>query len=72
MTPEEEDNYDKGLLYEKVPEILTRGHQVCLKRVNKIEERAAQAGWVPDLVNGIHFSNIGEDSFNGVLLCFKV
>ena len=25
MTPEEEDDFDKGMVYDKVPEILTRG-----------------------------------------------
>ena len=46
MKPEQEDEYKKGLLYEKVPEILTRGHVVNTKRVEKIEERAEfQVTW---------------------------
>ena len=43
MNPEEETDCDRGLVYDKVPEILTRGHQVSQKRVAKIEERAAYA-----------------------------
>ena len=46
MTPEEENDFDKGMVYDKVPEILTRGHQVSQKRVSKIEERAAQAEYL--------------------------
>ena len=46
MNPEEEDDYDRGLAYNKVPEILTRGHQVSHKRVAKIEERAAYAKYM--------------------------
>ena len=38
MNPEEENDYDRGLVYNKVPEILTCGHQVSQKRVAKIEE----------------------------------
>ena len=37
---EEESEFRKGLVFEKVPEILTRGHLVTETRVSKIEERA--------------------------------
>ena len=37
---EEESEYRKGLVFEKVPEILTRGHVIDEMRVGKIEERA--------------------------------
>ena len=43
MNPEDEDDYDRGLVYDKVPEIVTRGHQ---KRVAKIEKRAAYAKYL--------------------------
>ena len=46
MNPEEEDDYDRGLVYDRVPEILTRGHQVSQKRVARIEERAAYAKYL--------------------------
>ena len=46
MNPEEEDDYDRGLVYDTVPEILTRGHQVSQKRVAKMEERAAYAKYL--------------------------
>ena len=37
------NDYDRGLVYDKVPEILTSGHQ---KRAAKIEERAAHAKYL--------------------------
>ena len=37
---EEEDEYRKGIIFEKVPEILTRGHVVNERRVGLMEERA--------------------------------
>ena len=46
MTVEEEDDYDKGLVYEKIPEVLTRGHVVSPKRVDLIQERAAHARYL--------------------------
>ena len=46
MTPEEEDDFDKGMIYDKIPEILTRGHEVSQKRVTKIEERAAKVEYL--------------------------
>ena len=46
MNPEKEDDYDRGLVYNKVPEILTRGHQVSQKRVARIEERVAYAKYL--------------------------
>ena len=36
MNPKEETEYDGGLVYDKVPEILTCRHQVSQKRVAKI------------------------------------
>ena len=44
MNPEEEDDFDKGLVFEKVPEILTRGHTLgrgLKTSLKKIQERAA-------------------------------
>ena len=46
MTVEEEDDYDRGLVYEKIPEVLTRGHVVTTKRVDLMEERAAHAKYL--------------------------
>ena len=46
MSPEEEEDYDRGLVYEKVPEVLTRGHVVTQRRVELIEERAAHSGYL--------------------------
>ena len=37
---EEESEFRKGLVFEKVPEILTRGHVIDEVRVSKLEERA--------------------------------
>ena len=52
MNPEEENDNDRGLVYDRVPEILTRGLQVSQKRVAKIEERAAHAKYLilPQLI----------------------
>ena len=42
MTEEEEEDFRKGLIFEKSPEILTRGHCVMLnrERINKVKGRA--------------------------------
>ena len=40
MKKEEEDTFNEGCVFEKVPEILTKGHMVSEKRVSKIEERS--------------------------------
>ena len=37
---DEENEYRKGIVFEKVPEILTRGHVVNERRVSLMEERA--------------------------------
>jgi hypothetical protein len=46
MNKEEEEDYNRGLVFEKVPEILTRGHVVSEKRVSMLEERAAHANYL--------------------------
>ena len=46
MTAEEEHDYDRGLVYEKIPEVLTRGHVVSTKKVDLMEERAAHAKYL--------------------------
>ena len=46
INPEEETDYDRGLVYEKIPEILTRGNLISRKRVAKIEERDAYAKYL--------------------------
>ena len=53
MKPEEEDNYDRGVVYDRMPEVLTRGHQVSQKREARIEERAARPPQVPDLAQSL-------------------
>ena len=40
MKKEEEEIFNEGCVFDKVPEILTRGHIVGEKRVAKLEERA--------------------------------
>ena len=37
---DQEDDFKKGLTFEKVPELLTRGHHVNEKRLGLLEERA--------------------------------
>ena len=46
MSPEEEQDYDRGLVFEKIPEVLTRGHVVTAKKVDMIEERAAHSRYL--------------------------
>ena len=46
MSAKEEDDYDKGLVFEKIPEILTRGHVVSAKRVDILEERASHSKYL--------------------------
>ena len=46
ITEEEEDDYERGLVYEKVPEVLTRGNVVSAKRVDLIEERDAHSRYL--------------------------
>ena len=37
---DQEDDYKKGLTFEKIPELLTRGHHVNENRLGLLEERA--------------------------------
>ena len=43
---DQEVDFKKGLIYEKVPDLLTRGHQVCERRVELIEKRAEFSKYV--------------------------
>ena len=36
LKPEEDSDYQKGLVFDKIPEILTHGHVVTQERVTKI------------------------------------
>ena len=40
MKKEEEETFNEGCVFEKIPEVLTKGHMVSEKRVSKLEERA--------------------------------
>ena len=46
LSVEQEDDYERGLVYEKVREVLTRAHVVSAQRVDLIEERAAHARYL--------------------------
>ena len=46
LTLEEEDDYERGLVLEKIPEVLTRGHVASTKRVDLMEERASHAKYL--------------------------
>ena len=50
LKPEEESDYQQGLMYEKYPEVLTRGHvevhKVTPERVDKMKERAFVADYL--------------------------
>ena len=40
INDDEKDEFKEGMIFDKVPEILTRGHVFNNERINKIEERA--------------------------------
>ena len=40
INDDEKDEFKEGIIFDKVPEILTRGHVFNNERINKIEERA--------------------------------
>ena len=40
LNEEEKDDYQKGIIFDKVPELLTRGHVINEYRVTEIEKRA--------------------------------
>ena len=49
MKKEEEEIYNEGCVFDKVPEILTRGHVVNEKRVEKLEERSTFSNYTPKI-----------------------
>ena len=48
LSPEEEEDYKKGMVFEKSPEILTRGHVTALisARVEKVKSRAEYSKYI--------------------------
>ena len=46
MTPKEEDEYEKGMVLERTPELLIKGHVVTAERVAKMQERAEFSDYV--------------------------
>ena len=46
MKEEEQEMFNEGCVFDKVPEVLTRGHIVNEKRVAKLEERAAFSNYL--------------------------
>ena len=53
---EEEKKVDlikEGIIFEKVPELLTRGHVLNKERISKIEERAKHSDYVVVPINPI-------------------
>ena len=46
LKPEEDSDYQKGLVFDKIPEILTHGHVVTQERVTKMQERASVANYL--------------------------
>ena len=42
----ERNDFKEGIIFEKVPELLTRGHVFNKERISKIEERAKVSGYV--------------------------
>ena len=46
INDEQENEFKKGLTFEKVPELLTRGHQVSERRLNLMQERAEYSDYI--------------------------
>ena len=46
VNDEEKDDFKDGIIFEKVPEVLTRGHTLNQDRISKIEERAQFSQYV--------------------------
>ena len=46
MNDDEKDEFKDGIIFEEVPEVLTRGHVVSTKRVDLLEKRAAHAKYL--------------------------
>ena len=46
LSIDQEDDFKRGLTFEKVPELLTRGHPVNVKRLELLEERASFSKYI--------------------------
>ena len=46
MNEEEKDDFKDGIIFEKVPEVLTRGHALNQDRISKIEQRAVFSQYI--------------------------
>ena len=46
LKPEEESDFDKDLLFDRVPEILTYEHVITQDRVERMQERASVANYL--------------------------
>ena len=46
MSDDEKDEFKDGIIFEKVPEVLTRGHTLNQDRISKIEQRALFSQYV--------------------------
>ena len=46
MNEKDEDEYDKGLVFERTPELLIKGHVVTAERVAKMQERAMYSDYI--------------------------
>ena len=45
ISDSEKEDYKEGIIFEKVPELLTRGHVLNKERISKIEERARYSNY---------------------------
>ena len=46
INDDEEEEFDRGMIFEKSPEILVRGHVANQERVDKIKDRAAHSNYI--------------------------
>ena len=46
ISDSEKEDYKEGIIFEKIPELLTRGHVLNKERISKIEERARHSNYV--------------------------
>ena len=51
ISKEEEKEYEEGVIFEKIPECLTRGHAVNIQRIEEIEKRVQFSDYILPPVN---------------------
>ena len=66
ISNEEEKEYQEGVIFEKIPELLTRGHAINKQRVSEIEKRVIFSSYLVPPVN----TNL-KNYLKTVVMCFR-